>query len=245
MATYIKWLNRKKQMKINVLDKKDFKDLSSASDCDINCIHIKISDFKPIIQEFQEHITNTSWINDLDELSKITFRTNADKTINKIINDIITKVTTNLTVDIGEYIVSYSAQHALETNFSHVKIPLAELLKEKISGNPGFDFHSISSSKYLIFGEAKFSLEGTPRAKALDQIGDFINDRDNAELLWLRPFLEDETITHLTNGHKGYTAAFSFNGENILTIFNNALDSEVVNEIIKHKELYLIAVEIC
>lgn len=231
-------------MKINVIDKKDYTDLSSISPCEINCIHIKIDDFKPIIQEFQESITNTSWINGLDELSKLAFKANATKTIDKIVNDIIAKVTTNLTVDIGEYIVSYSAQNALEIKFSHTKIPLAELLKEKISGNPGFDFHSISSNKYLIFGEAKFSLEGTPRAKALDQICLFIDDRDHAELLWLKPFLENDTITHICNGHKGYTAAFSFNGNNILTIFNNALGSNIIKEVIKHKELYLIAVEI-
>ncbi len=232
-------------MKISVIDKKDVRDLSSSCDCEINCIHIKISDFKPIVQEFEQHISNTSWINNLDAISKITFRNNAEKTINKIVTDIISKVTTNITVDIGEYIVSYSALHALETEFSHVKIPLAELLKEKISGNPGFDFHSVSSNKYLIFGEAKFSLEGTPRAKALDQIGDFINNKDDGELLWLQPFLEDDTIKHIVNGHKGYTAAFSFNGDNILTIFNNALDSDIICEIVKHKELYLVAVEIC
>ncbi|AYN03730.1 hypothetical protein [Flavobacterium sp. 140616W15] len=231
-------------MKINVIDKKKYPDLSSVSSCEINCIHIQISNFKPIIQEFQKTITDTSWINALDELSKMAFKANATKTIDKIVNDIIAKVTTSLTVDIGEYIVSYAAQSALEIEFTHTKIPLAELLKEKISGNPGFDFHSISSNKYLIFGEAKFSMEGTPRAKALDQIGLFINDRDHAELLWLKPFLENDTITHIANGHKGYTAAFSFNGNNVLTIFNNALNSDIVKEVIKHKELYLIAVEI-
>lgn len=231
-------------MKINVIDKKKYPDLSSVSSCEINCIHIQISNFKPIIQEFQKSITDTSWINSLDELSKMAFKANATKTIDKIVNDIIAKVKTSLTIDIGEYIVSYAAQSALEIEFIHTKIPLAELLKEKISGNPGFDFHSISSSKYLIFGEAKFSMKGTPRAKALDQIGVFINDRDHAELLWLRPFLENDTITHIANGHKGYTAAFSFNGNNVLKVFNNALNSEIVKEVIKHKELYLIAVEI-
>jgi len=232
-------------MKIDVINKTDYTDMSTVSSCEINCIHIKISDFNPIIQEFEKQITDTSWINSLDELSKLAFKANAKKTIDKIVNDIIAKVKTKLTVDIGEYIVSYSAQHALEMKFSHTKIPLAELLKEKISGNPGFDFHSVSANKYLIFGEAKFSMEGTPRARALNQIYEFIDDRDHAELLWLRPFLHNDTLTHIINGHRGYTAAFSFNGNNILTIFNNALGSDVIKEVLKHKELYLIAVEIC
>lgn len=231
-------------MKIDVIKKTEYPDLSSVCSCEINCIHIKISDYKPIIKEFEKQISDTSWINSLDELSKLAFKANAQKTIDKIVNDIIAKVTSSLTVDIGEYIVSYAAQHALELKFNHTKIPLAELLKEKISGNPGFDFHSVSSNMYLIFGEAKFSLDGTPRARALNQINEFIDDRDHAELLWLQPFLHNDTITHITNGHKGYTAAFSFNENNVLTIFSNALESDVIKEIIKHKELYLIAVEI-
>ncbi|KQB37273.1 hypothetical protein [Flavobacterium aquidurense] len=231
-------------MKIDVIKKSDYTDLSSVCSCEINCIHIKISDYKPIIKEFEKQITNTSWINSLDELSKLAFKANAKKTIDKIVNDIIAKVTTSLTVDIGEYIVSYAAQNALELKFSHTKIPLAELLKEKISGNPGFDFHSISSNMYLIFGEAKFSMDGTPRAKALNQISEFIDDRDHAELLWLKPFLHNDTITHITNGHRGYAAAFSFNGRNVLKILNNALASDAIKEVVKHKELYLIAVEI-
>jgi hypothetical protein len=232
-------------MDITLVDKAKLKDLSTISDCEINCIHIKINDFKPIVQSFEKEISNTSWINNLDELSKLTFKVNAEKSIDKIVKDIIAKISNSVTIDIGEYIVSYSAQHALNLKFSHDKIPLAELLKEKISGNPGFDFHTISGNKFLIFGEAKFSINETPRAKALDQIGEFIDDRDNAELLWLRPFLDAQIIKNIVDGKKGYTAAFSFNNENILTIFNNALESDIIKEIIKHKELYLIAVEIC
>ncbi|WP_051891370.1 hypothetical protein [Chryseobacterium sp. JM1] len=213
--------------------------------CNINCLHIKINDFKPIVKEIEINISDTSWINNLDEISKKVFKANAEKTINKIVNDIIAKVSSDVNTDIGEYIVSYAAQHSLEVNFSHKKIPLAELLKEKISGNPGFDFHSISSTNYLIFGEAKFSIDSTPRSEALTQIEKFINNKDNGELLWLQPFLDDTTKTNIINDEKGYAAAFSFNGANIITILNNALDSTPIAEIIKHKELYLIAVELC
>ncbi|MBL0255080.1 MAG: hypothetical protein IPQ27_08970 [Chitinophagaceae bacterium] len=54
--------------------------------------------------------------------------------------DIIGGITTSVNEDIGEFIVSYSAQLALEIEYSHQRIPLAELLKEKVLGNPGFDF---------------------------------------------------------------------------------------------------------
>lgn len=232
-------------MNINQIDGKLLNDFPTGTGCDINCIHIKIKDFKPIVKEIENHISDTSWINNLDEISKKTFKANAEKTIDKIVNEIIAKVTSNVNTDIGEYIVSYSAQHALEVGFSHTKIPLAELLKEKISGNPGFDFHTISTTNYLIFGEAKFSIDSTPRAEALNQIEKFINDKDNGELLWLQPFLDASTKANIINDEKGYAAAFSFNSDNIITILNNALASDPIKEIIKHKELYLIAVELC
>lgn len=232
-------------MDIDKIDNKDLSKLPTGSSCLINCLHIKIKDFKPIVEDFEKHISDTSWINSFDEISKITFRATSKKTIDKIVNDIIAKISTNVNEDIGEFIVSYSAQLALEMQYSHIRIPLAELLKEKVSGNPGFDYHTISSNNYLVFGEAKFSLDSTPRAKALEQIEAFINDRDNSELLWLQPFLDPATKANIIKGEKGYAAAFSFNNENILTTFNNALTSAPIQEIIKHKELYLIAVELC
>ncbi|MBL0255081.1 MAG: hypothetical protein IPQ27_08975 [Chitinophagaceae bacterium] len=103
----------------------------------------------------------------------------------------------------------------------------------------------ISTNNYLVFGEAKFSLDSTPRARALNQIEEFIGDRDNAELKWLEPFLDPTTKANIIKDEKGYAAAFSLNGENIITILNNALASDPIKEIIKHKELYLIAVELC
>jgi hypothetical protein len=232
-------------MDIDQIDNKSLKHFPAGSSCEINCLHIKIKDFKPIVQEFETYISDTSWINNLDEISKKVFKVNAEKTIDKIVNDIIGGITTSVNEDIGEFIVSYSAQLALEIEYSHQRIPLAELLKEKVLGNPGFDFHTISTNNYLVFGEAKFSLDSTPRARALEQIEEFIGDRDNAELKWLEPFLDPTTKANIIKDEKGYTAAFSFNGGNIITILNNALASDPIKEIIKHKELYLIAVELC
>ena len=232
-------------MDIDKIDNKELSKIPVGSACEINCLHIKIKDFRPIVEEFEAHITDTSWINSLDEISKITFKATSQKTIDKIVNDIIAKLTTSVNEDIGEFIVSYSAQLALEIEHSHKRIPIAELLKEKISGNPGFDYHTISTNNYLVFGEAKFSLDSTPRARALEQIEEFINDRDNAELLWLQPFLDGDTKANIIKGEKGYAAAFSYNNNNIVTTLNNALASDPIKEIIKHKELYLIAVELC
>lgn len=232
-------------MDINKIDNTSLNKLPTGSNCEIHCLHIKIKDFRPIVEEFENHICDTSWINKLDEISQITFRATSKKTIDKIVNDIIAKISSNVNTDIGEFIVSYAAQQALQIEHAHKLIPLAELLKEKVTGNPGFDYHSVSTKSYLVFGEAKFSLDDTPRAKALNQIVDFIGDRDSSELLWLMPFLDAATKQNIIDNKKGYSAAFSHNNDNIINTLNNALDSESIKEIIKYNELYLIAVELC
>ncbi|MBP4143207.1 hypothetical protein J3S90_15485 [Flavobacterium sp. P4023] len=222
-----------------------YRDFSSSA-CDVNCIHVQITNLKSIVDEIHETIADTSWIDKLDALSQEIFRATSERTIDKIVNQIIAGITSTVNEDIGEYIVSYAGQSVLETNFSHIKIPLAELLKEKVSGNPGFDFHTLSSKRFLVFGEAKFSLDGTPRAIALDQIGEFITlKKEIAEVQTFRPFMDDECEKNILAGMRGYAAAFSFNAKDIDTIFKNALESDIVDELIKHNELYLIAVEIC
>lgn len=222
-----------------------YRDFSSST-CDVNCIHVQITNLKSIVDEIHETIADTSWIDKLDALSQEIFRATSERTIDKVVNEIIAGVTSTVNEDIGEYIVSYAGQSVLETNFYHTKIPLAELLKEKVSGNPGFDFHTISTKRFLVFGEAKFSIDGTPRAIALDQIGKFITlNKEVAELQTFRPFMDDECEKNILAGMRGYAAAFSFNAKDIDTIFKNALESEIIEELIKHNELYLIAVEIC
>jgi hypothetical protein len=73
-------------MDIIKIDNNDLKGIPTPSTCEINCIHIKIKDFRPIVEEFEKHISDTSWINNLDEISKITFRSTSQKTIDKIVN---------------------------------------------------------------------------------------------------------------------------------------------------------------
>lgn len=223
----------------------DYRDFSAFS-CDVNCIHVQITNLRDVVDEIHVSISDTSWIDNLDELSQVIFKATSERTIDKFVNEIIARVTSDVNQDIGEYIVSYAGQSALATNYSHTKIPLAELLKEKVSGNPGFDFHTISTKRFMVFGEAKFSLDGTPRAIALDQIGEFIElKKELAELQSFRPFLDEECEKNILSGMRGFAAAFSFNANDIDTIFRNALNSEIVSELAKHNELYLIAVEIC
>lgn len=233
-------------MNIDLKNTDDYINKKTYPNCDINCIHIQIRNLNKIVSEMSSEIADTSWINNLGELDKLIFNATAERTINKVVNEILSKVSNGLNDDIGEYLVSYSSQNALVSHYNHTKIPLAELLKEKVSGNPGFDFHTISEKKFLIFGESKFSMDDTPRAMALDQIGNFIDlKKDYAELNSLKSFIDDETHSNIVARKKGYAAAFSFNAKNIDLIFKNALESKIIEKIAEHNELYLIAIEVC
>lgn len=234
-------------MKSTIIDDKTLVHSRKLHSSKINCIHVQVNNFLDIIDEFETYISSTTWIDNLDEIAQLTFKANVKKTIAKVVNDIIAKVKTSskLNEDIGEYLVSYSAQKSLEINYKHTLIPLAELIKEKVSGNPGFDYHSISQNNIIVFGEAKFSLYDTPRTRALSQIVEFIDDRDNAELLWLKPFLNEDAIKNILNDKKGYAAAFSYNNKDLQLTFKNAINATELDTLVNHEEIYLIAVELC
>lgn len=229
---------------VNIKDTTTYRDFSKVA-CDVHCIHVQIKDINAVAKELTDEISDTSWIPKLDRMSQQTFKATSDRTIDHLVNEIFTGVITTVGADIGEYIVSYVGQSVLASEYKHIKIPLAELLKEKISGNPGFDFHTISSKRFLVFGEAKFSADDTPRAIALNQIGKFITlAKDFAELNSLRAFLDTDVYDHMADGKRGYAAAFSFNASNIDLIFKNALESTIIDDLTNHHELYLIAIEI-
>ena len=71
--------------------------------------------------------------------------------------------------------VSELAREAIVSELNYLDIPLAELLGKKISGNPGFDFHSQNNAtNTVIFGEAKYVTAHSGYPRAIDQIKAFV-----------------------------------------------------------------------
>lgn len=223
----------------------DMGSYGKTTSCRVHCIHVKVKDIDASAKTIINTVSDQSWISKLEAVKQITFKATSERTIKKLVNDILSKVTNKVTEDFGEYLVSYSAQHALESEHLHIKVPLAELLKEKVIGNPGFDFHTESDLNSIIFGESKYSGSSTPRAEALDQISNFIDlKKDDMELDLLSNFVSPSAITNYTVGKKGYVAAFSLNSNNADLIFKNALKSDVIDKLMCYPELYLVAIEI-
>lgn len=213
--------------------------------CGVHVIHVQIKDIQKRASDMATTIIDTSWLNSMNIVNRAAFSACAERTINKFINEILSNVDDTVNTDFGEIMISDTAQCVLNTNINHIKIPLADLIKERVSGNGGFDFHTESHNQNIVYGEAKYSGNSTRYNDALSQINEFISDgKDIAELVTLQHFVSKEAAENAINGKKGFTAAFSMKCTNPKTIFENALKSEHLQALLVYDEIYLIGVEV-
>lgn len=232
-------------MRINTCDLIDISERHPESSCRVYVLHVVIDDVENHATQLITQISSTSWIGKLGIVEQKTYSARAKSTIEKLVNEVFSKISSPITDEFGEYVVSTSAQDALEQSLRHIKVPLAELFKEQKSGNPGFDFHTESHSNIIAFGEAKYSASINPYTKALDQIIGFIGMcKDDMELTDLSNFVSGQAIDRALNGIKAYVAAFSINSQNPTNILKNVLESECLTTLVSYPELYLIGVEI-
>lgn len=232
-------------MTITEINPSDVFDSTKYPNCLISCLHVVITDFTGYVQCMIDRAIDDSWMANLDDFDKMSYQACAEKTVKLLVEDIFKKATA-LNDDVGEYIVSMSAQEALHDAKNHSILPLAEIIKERLKGNGGFDFHTVSSTDLLCFGEAKFSLNDTPRAKAMKQIKDFINEKkDIAEAGALKPLVSENARKNFVQNKKGYTAAFYMNAKDVKTIMKNALESTPMKTIGQYPEFYIIAIQVC
>jgi hypothetical protein len=68
----------------------------ATTSCKIYIIHLKVDDIKTIANEMIQNISDTSWLNNMSTIPKITFKANSEKTVNKLI-DIFRKVDNEVT----------------------------------------------------------------------------------------------------------------------------------------------------
>ena len=233
-------------MKIIHFRKEDLSKYGIETSCEVFTIHVRIDDVKTRASEMIKTISDRSWINKLNSVGRTSFEARAKRTIDRLVTDIFSKVENSVTSEFGEYMISDTAQCALENECKHTKVPIAELIKEKVIGNPGFDFHTESTSEIIVFGEAKYSSTDNPHGEAISQIIEFIHDeKDLMDLAILDRFVSSKSVKNACDGIKAYIAAFSLNSSNPCLIFKNALTSGNMKKLYCYPELYLIGVEVC
>lgn len=230
-------------MKLLWIEEIDLASLGKKSNTKVFTACVSISDISSTAKELILRVRDTSYLSKMDFSDQQAFLAVAQPTIEKLADDIFAKVEDSVTTDFGEYLVSDSAQTLLEQQFDHKKLPLAEIIKPRKSGNEAFDFHTASPDDVLTFGEAKYSSSANPYKDALDQIVGFIKDKkDVGELIVLKHFSSKNSVDNVAAGKKSYAAAFLINAKDPKSILKKSLSH--IDDLLGHEELYLIGVTI-
>lgn len=202
------------------------------------------------IADVMREIADKSWISRLKIVHQVAFEARLQSTV-KVIMENCLSFCSDIGVSkydysvVGEYIVSKEGRRALVSGFNHIAVPLAELWKEKESGNPGFDFHSESTSNLIIYGEAKYDSNQNPYNRAINQVEGFINQKKDAmELSDLSNFVSDIALGNFISNKKGFCVSFSITTHKPIDIIKNAIQSDKLNNIKRFDEFYVVGVVI-
>jgi len=225
----------------------DYKILTQFSPVKVQFIRIDPEDISKTLLEILKELMDLSWLSKFDqEFEQKAFRSRAKKTIVDIKEKFDKCIDDNISKDAGEYVVSELARESVVSKLKYSSIPLAELLAKKRSGNPGFDFHSQNeNTDTVIFGEAKYIADRTAYGSALKQILAFIDsEKDIEDLPELKVFCSITALERVSDGKKGFLAAFSAKDTSTDKIINNITKNKDFVSLLQYEELILVAVNL-
>ena len=213
----------------------------------IKFFRIRPTDIKLTLRSVLKSLSNNSWIMKFDNgFLEHTFSVRFKSTIDHISSNIIHEEDDSLTSDSAEYVISEIARTTIVEQLDYLDIPLGELIKEQKTGNPGFDFYSMNKSDIILFGEAKYVAKQNAYGKALEQIYRFhTEERDVADLLDIQNLCPKTSCDEVCNGNKGFIAAFSSKNTPTERLINNIKNNVNYQKLSSHKELILVAIDIC
>ena len=133
----------------------DFIKLDEQNGRNIIFLRVDPEDISITLSEIIDALSDLSWISKFDKAYlRQSYRTRAESTVKHICQKIQDGAASGVYGDAAEYIVSEVARETLVKHLMYKDIPLGELFKEQISGNPGFDYFTANLSDVIIFGEA-------------------------------------------------------------------------------------------
>lgn len=213
----------------------------------ITFIRINPDDVAVTLREVFESLSNLSWINDFDaEYIRASFKVRAEATVKHIADNIIKSTDDTITSNSGEYVISELARKTVVNELKYLDIPLAELVKEQKSGNPGFDFYTVNGVKIILFGEAKYLSNQNAYGSAFKQIVRFESEKRHiADLVDIDKFCCKESLENAsTHNKKGFVAAFASKETSTDVLIRHICNNEDYKKLSKHEELICIAVNI-
>lgn len=187
--------------------------------------HVNVSDVDKLATHLAADVLDTAWIMGLDPRSQRAYRQTVTDTATRLASVFRQAAGENrVGGEFGELMVSMGASKALEFVFEHTALPISELWKAQISGNEGFDFHTICPARVIHFGEAKYSSNSNPYSDAAEQADRFLQEekhlRDTPHLNILAP----AGMAELDRDIWGVVIAFSLDAERPLIVLRHAVE---------------------
>lgn len=223
------------------------KPIQHTGNCNIIFIRIDPENLQNTLAEIIKALMDLSWLSRFDQdYMKDSFRQRAEETIADIQKKFADSSDDKVTKEAGEYVVSELARESLLSQMSYLHIPLAELLGMKVSGNPGFDFHSQNNgTNTVIFGEAKYNSRQSAYDSAIKQVAQFITDKkDIKQIADLQPFCTPEALARANSGLKGFAIAFSAKSTSSDTLIASIMAHTQFSELLRHVEIVIVAVNL-
>lgn len=212
----------------------------------ITYIRIDPENLSVTIRDIIASLSNLSWIAKFDKsYIRNSFFKRAEDTAEYLADKNLKDDGDKITEDSGEYVVSELAREALVIELKYLDVPLAELFKEQVSGNPGFDFYSANKEKVIIFGEAKYSSGRNAYGIGMEQVDRFIREgQDVSDLNDIDKFFEEESLKLADNGDKAYAIAFAAKGTASDMIIKGIIRNKHYKDIAINKEVIFLAVNV-
>lgn len=184
-------------------------------DVNVRFVRINPTDLRLSIITIFNSLMDVSWINTFfgnNPVLKDSVTKRAMPTIEKFNAEFQSGTAVAVNKDTGELLVSEISRKTLVERYGYFSMPIGELFKQKVTGNPGFDFFSINHDEIILFGEAKYVSDRTPCKKAFNQIADFIEKGKDSKDMWdVEKFIpkRNEAQANFLNGLKGFVGSFS------------------------------------
>lgn len=212
----------------------------------IKFLRIDPTDIKLTLKNVLDSFMNLSWLSKFDEdYLKDSYKLRCEQSINHIATNIINQNDSSVTRSSGEYIVSELARSSVVDTHSYLDIPIADLFKKQTVGNPGFDFYTLNLKKNILFGEAKYITKQSGHLSALKQSYDFyIQKQHKSEIPDIQDFFCKESLSNCNKDEIGFMVAFSAKKTTTANFINIIKKNANYQELIKYKEVILIAVNI-